>query len=66
MDAQSRARLLTLAAQLVGSRLASRQRLLDYYAVGGVDILHSQLRPRLDWSSGLALIHRFLESMDRR
>ena len=60
-DARTRAKLMTLAAEMVGSRLTSRQRLLDYYAVGGKDVVNLQLKPRLPWDESGALIDRFLD-----
>src|SRR5690606_31457606 len=59
IEAAPRAAILRLAAALVGSRLASRQRLLDFYANGGIRPLEAQIKPLLAWSSSTELIDAF-------
>jgi len=60
LPAGPRARLMRLAAEIVGSRFASRQRLFEDYALGGLSAVTARLGRLFDPGAGVALIERFL------
>ena len=53
-----------VAAELLGSRSAQRQRLLDYYGTGGDQALTLQLTEMLDAGRGVRLVRRLLEQRE--
>lgn len=63
-DPSHRAALMSVAAELLGSRSAQRQRLLDYYGTGGDQVLTLQLSEMLDAGRGVRLVRRLLEQRE--
>lgn len=60
LAAAPRARLMRLAAELVGSRFASRQRLFEDYALGGLTAVTARLGRLFDPGAGVSLVESFL------